>query len=133
MLEKVVGNRLRTRIESHFMSNILQSAYKQFHSTETALLKVCNDHHHLKAGDTHIYLSLATPDTNVSLNQLRDCPQNVFHWMTNSKLKINANKTEFLIILTQKQRVKLYCYFPASMLSKNFTPAISARNLGVTF
>ena len=39
ILETVVANRLR----SHIYTNVLQSAYKQFHSTETALLKVHND------------------------------------------------------------------------------------------
>ena len=70
---------------------------------------------------------------NCSLNQLRDCLQNIFHWMTDSKLKLNANKTEFLIIGTQKLRGKLDCFFLTLMLNQNFTPAVSARNLGVTF
>ena len=48
---------------------------------------------------------------NCSL-KLRDCLQNVFHGTTNSKLKLNANNTEFLIIGTQKQHVKLDCFFP---------------------
>ena len=43
VLEKVVASRLRSHIESDCMSNVSQSAYKQFHSTETALLKVHND------------------------------------------------------------------------------------------
>ena len=43
VLEKVVGCHLRSHIESNCMSNVLQSAYKQFYSTETALLKVHND------------------------------------------------------------------------------------------
>ena len=34
--------RLRSHIESNYMSSALQSAYKQFHSKETALLKVHN-------------------------------------------------------------------------------------------
>ena len=42
VLEKVVESRLPSRIESNCMSNVLQSAYKQLHSTETALLKVYN-------------------------------------------------------------------------------------------
>ena len=227
-LEKVVASRLRSHIESKCMYNVLQSAYKQFYSTETALLKVHNavalnmdkgkvtalldlsaafdtiDHNilikrlsvwygisgtalswfssyltdrfqrvkiancfsaalptscgvpqgsivgplfftlyttplssviqthnlgppPLYADDTHIYLSLATPDTNCSLNQLRDCLQNIFNWMTDSKLKLNANKTEFLIIGTQKQQGKFDCFFPSTpMLSQNFIPAISA-------
>ena len=43
VLEAVVANRLRSYNESSFMSNVLQSAYKQFHSTETAILKVHTD------------------------------------------------------------------------------------------
>ena len=62
-----------------------------------SVIQTYNLDHHLYAGDTQIYLSLATPDTNCSLNQLRDCLQNVFHWMTNSKLKlIKASKRIFI-------------------------------------
>ena len=42
ILEKVVANRLHEHIYNHHLSNDLQSAYKQFHSTETALLKIHN-------------------------------------------------------------------------------------------
>ena len=40
--EKVVVSRLRSHISSNCLSNVSHSAYKQFHSTETALLKVHN-------------------------------------------------------------------------------------------
>ena len=43
ILEKVVANRLHEHIYNHRLSNDLQSAYKRFHSTETALLKIHND------------------------------------------------------------------------------------------
>ena len=43
LLKKVVASRLMSHIESNCMSNVLLSAYKQFHSTETALLKVHHD------------------------------------------------------------------------------------------
>ena len=43
VLGKVVASRPMSHIESNVMSNVLQSAYKQSHSTETALLKVHND------------------------------------------------------------------------------------------
>ena len=70
---------------------------------------------------THIStFVLATLYTNRSLNQLTDCLHEIFQWMTGSKLKLNADKPEFLIIDTPK-------------LSQHITPASSARNLGVTF
>ena len=47
--------------------------------------------HHLYADDTHIYLSLATPDTNFSLNQYKDCLHDIFHRMTDSIIKVNAD------------------------------------------
>ena len=42
VLEKVVANRLHEHSYKHHLSNDLQSAYKRFHSTETALLKIHN-------------------------------------------------------------------------------------------
>ena len=53
--------------------------------------------------------------------------------MTDSKLKLNAGKTEFRIIGTPKQRGKLDGFFPTRILSQKITLAASARNLGVTF
>ena len=43
ILEKVVSKRLHEHIYNHHLSNDLQAAYKRFHSTETALLKIHND------------------------------------------------------------------------------------------
>ena len=97
------------------------------------LSKNHNLDHHLYADDTHIYISLVTSDTNRSLNQLSDCLQDISLWVTDSKLKLNADKTEFLIIGTPKQCGKLDGFFPACILSQNITPAASAKNLGVTF
>lgn len=43
VLEKVVAHRIQSHITSTNTSNPLQSAYKKFHSTETALLRIQND------------------------------------------------------------------------------------------
>ena len=43
VLEKVVVNQLNTHINISNTSNQYQSAYRKFHSTETALLKIHND------------------------------------------------------------------------------------------
>ena len=102
----------------------------------TPLSSVIQSHnldHHLYADDTQIYVSLTTPDTCRSLNQLRDYLQDVSLGMKNSKLKLNADKTEFLIIGTSTQRAKLSGFFPTHILSQNITPAASGLNIGVTF
>ena len=43
ILERVVTKRLNAHIEEQLLLNQVQSAYKRFHSTETALLKIHND------------------------------------------------------------------------------------------
>ncbi|KAK2171928.1 hypothetical protein NP493_1011g01053 [Ridgeia piscesae] len=53
--------------------------------------------------------------------------------MKNSKSKLNADKTELLIIGTSTQRAKLDDFFPTYILSQSITPAASVLNLGVTF
>ena len=73
----------------------------------TPLSLVINRHHlshHLYADDTQIYISLSTPDDNRSLQQLRNCLDEICYWMIESRLKLNAGNTDFLIIGTQRQR-----------------------------
>ena len=53
--------------------------------------------------------------------------------MKNNKLKLNADKTEFLIIGTPMQRAQLDVFSPTHILSQSITPATSVLNLGVTF
>ena len=43
LIERVVADRLNSHLSSNKLHELLQSAYKRFHSTETALLKVQND------------------------------------------------------------------------------------------
>ena len=51
--------------------------------------------------------------------------------MKNSKIKLNADTTEFLIIGSSTQCAKLDGFFPPRILSHNITPAASFLNIGV--
>ena len=62
--------------------------------------------HHLYADDTHIYISLSGSEALESLTDLKSCVTDVFTWMTNSKLKLNPSKTEFIIIDSKKTKRK---------------------------
>ena len=60
--------------------------------------------HRLYSDDSQIYISLSTPDANnCSLQQLRTCLDDVFHWMNESRLTLNADKIEFIIIGANKE------------------------------
>jgi len=235
ILEKFVANRLRSHIYENDLSNMSQSAYKQFHSIETALLKVHNDinrnidngkvtaltlldlssafdtiddnilitrlstwygisgtalswftsyltdrqqaikighcisdmlapscgvprgsvlgpllftlhttplssviqghtlDHHLYADDIQIDISLTTPDTCHSVNQLRDCLKDESLWAKHCKLKLNANKTEFLIIGTTTQRAKFVGFSPDTYPESKCNTSPMVLNLGSYF
>ena len=53
--------------------------------------------------------------------------------MTNNKLRLNANKTDFIIIGTSRQQSKLTHFFSINILSHSITPSDTVRNIGVTF
>ena len=67
---------------------------------------------HFYADYAWVYISLATLYASRSLSQLNGCLQYIFYWKTNSKLKLNAENTEYLIIGTPVHRRKLYGLFP---------------------
>ena len=69
----------------------------------------------------------------MSLSLVQQCLQDVSDWMIASKLKLNPDKTEFILIGTKAQRDKFRKYFPTKSLDQDVTPTDSARNLRVEF
>ena len=64
------------------------------------------------ADDTQVYIELSQSDTHKSISSLSDCLTDISLWMKSSKLKLNSDKTEFIIIGTKQQRHKLSNHFP---------------------
>ena len=54
-------------------------------------------------------------------------------WMIASKLKLNLDKTKFILIGTESQQDKFMKCSPTKLLDQDVTPTDSARNLGVEF
>ena len=235
ILEKVVETRLNSHINSSHTSHDYQSAYRKFHSTETALLKIHNDilssmdvgrvtaltlidlsaafdtiyntiflrrvgnwfgvsgkaldwfksyltgrrqriklgnclssrsdlsfgvprrsvlgpllftlyitplsslvsghdiPHYLYADDSQLYASFSSSDSAAVLNGLQSCLASVHSWMSTNKLKLNPHKTEFFLIVNERQQSKYLSMFPIELLGVVTYPAKSARNLGVIF
>ena len=102
----------------------------------TPLSSVISRHnicHHLHAADTQIYLSLSKTDPEMSLWLVQQCLQDVSDWMIASKLKLNPDKTAFILIGTKTQQDKFKKFYPTKLLDQDVTPTDSARNLGVEF
>ena len=53
--------------------------------------------------------------------------------MSASKLKLNPDKTEFIVFDSKSQREKLKGYFPSTILGSPLYPAEWVKNLGVWF
>ena len=64
---------------------------------------------------------------------LTKCLQDVSSWMSSRKLKLNPDKTEFLLIVSKVQRGNFSKSFPTRLLAPEVTPSPSARNLGKVF
>ena len=83
--------------------------------------------HKLYADDTQIYLSFTTDSCQDSICCLQSCLKAVQDWMYVNKLKLNPDKTEFLLIGTRVQRNKFKDIFPIELMGNNVNPAPSAR------
>ena len=59
--------------------------------------------------------------TYLSLTQLDDCLSDISGWMTNNRLRFNADKTYFTIIGTSRQGSKLTRFFPMPILDHSIS------------
>ena len=89
--------------------------------------------HHLYADDTQIYLDLTPNTITSSIEQLQKCLSAVQSWMAENKLKLNPDKTEFIVLGTEKQQTKLADHFPIDIMGNKFSPCSKVKNLGVIF
>ena len=87
--------------------------------------------HHLYADDTQIYLELDSRNFDSSITELENYLEAVQAWMGNSKLKLNPDKTEFMVIGDDQTRSSLKSSFPVSLLGNSMEPAELVKNLGV--
>ena len=65
--------------------------------------------------------------THKSISSLSDCLTDISLWMKSSKLNLNSNKTEFIIIGTKQQRHKLSNHFPVKLLDNDISPRIAEK------
>ena len=86
--------------------------------------------YHIYADDTQLYVSFDYNNQQHSLNQLTTAISDVRSWMISNKLKINDDKTEFLV-LTSKSHSSA-CKHSINIGTSTIQPSRSAKNLGVT-
>ena len=67
----------------------------------TSISQIITTHdgsHHMHADDTQVYIELSQSDTHKSISSLSDCLTDISLWMKSSKLKLNSDKTELLLL-----------------------------------
>ena len=88
---------------------------------------------HFYANDTQLNVHLSHRNASAAFDKLNRCFQDVKEWMSASKLKLNPDKTEFILFGSKKQRERLNACFPIDILGNPLHPTESVRNLGVWF
>ncbi len=87
--------------------------------------------HLLYADDTQLYISLTPSNASTAIAELQKCLKSVQAWMAANKLKLNPDKTEFIVFGSEAQRKTLSTFFPIDILDNKLTPSDTVRNLGV--
>jgi len=73
----------------------------EFPSYTAPLFTIAEKHNiciHMYADDTQLYVSFPVKDCQVAIKKLEDCVSDMRIWMRDNHLKLNDNKTEFMII-----------------------------------
>ena len=90
--------------------------------------------YHLYADDTQLYLSFK-PSSNSTVpcfNRIEECVAKIQEWMVLNRLKLNSNKTEFLLIGTHQQRAKIH-QPSIDLPNSTILPKDHNRYLGIVF
>ena len=85
------------------------------------------------ADDTQIQDSCSIDKIHDSISKVENCVSDVKDWMTANKLKLNAEKTEVLLIHSKYKKLPNSCPTSLSIAGNEIAFSEEARNLGVFF
>ena len=94
-----------------------------------AILKHYEIDYHIYADDTQLYCSFDIHSINDVIGSLSTCISDIRSWMIRNKLKINDDKTEFLLITSTHS--KLSKDITISIGQSEISPSTSCKSLGV--
>ena len=89
--------------------------------------------YHFYADDTQLYITLSPENFSHSIQKLKNCLNDIQNFMFANKLKLNPDKTEFILIGSQRNRNQLLPHFTINILGNQVSPAQSVRKHGVVF
>ena len=101
------------------------------------LRDIIKRHHldyHIYADDTHIYFSCppVQAEMNTWIARIEACISDIRRWMQESYLKLNDDKTEFLLLGSRQQLAKFKVH-SVQIGTTSVPPVERARDLGVIF
>ena len=94
-----------------------------------AILKYYKIDYHIYADDTQLYCSFDVKSKNDVIDSINNCISDIRSWMIKNKLKINDDKTEFLLISSSHS--KLVHNNKITIGNSEITPSTSCKSLGV--
>ena len=80
-----------------------------------------------------VFIHLTHKNAKIAFDWLGKCLEDVKLWLCANKLKLNADKTDFIIFGSKSQQEKLNPFFPVNILGQSLIPSDAVKNLGVWF
>ena len=80
-----------------------------------------------------MFVHLSYKSATSAFDKLNSFLHDVHEWMSSSMLKLNPEKTEFIIFGSHAQLKKLDSYLPVRIFGKLLHPSAVVKNLGVWF
>ena len=85
---------------------------------------------HFYADDTQLYTSVPALDTNIAVSKFTEAMVDIEQWLNSSRLKLNADKTQYIWVGTRQQLSKVDISH-IDMLGTSIQASTTVKDLGV--